>query len=133
MRSLIWSAAVVCVCSLAMAAPPPQEGTAERIGEKIDRGLTEVGERLKQTWADVRSGVERMGVQARVYSRLHWDKALEHAPITIVVDGHNVTLKGSVPDSAARTKAVTLARDTVGVNAVEDQLAVAPAPVSRRP
>lgn len=117
----------IACCAFATQAIAAEEGTAERIGEKIDRGLNEVGARLKQGWATVRASVEKMGVEARVYSRLHWDKTLESAPITIEVrDRHTVVLKGSVPDSAARSKAVQLARDTVGVNAVDDHLAVAP-------
>jgi osmotically-inducible protein OsmY len=117
---------LVC-CPFAGQALGAEDGAAERIGEKIDRGLSEVSEKLKQGWAAVRTSVEKMGVEARVYSRLHWDKALENAPITIEVrNGKVVTLKGSVPDSAARAKAVALARDTVGVTSVDDQLAIAP-------
>ena len=38
-------------------------------------------------------------------------------------------LRGSVPDAAAKQRAVLLARDTVGVSQVVDELAVLPTPV----
>lgn len=61
--------------------PQAQSGTATQIGEKIDRGLSQIGAELSQAWADVRRSVEKMGVQGRVYGRLHWDKALESAKL----------------------------------------------------
>jgi osmotically-inducible protein OsmY len=64
-----------------------------------------------------------MGVEARVYGRLHWDKALYDAKIDLEARKDGVlTLRGTVPDAAARAKAVALARETVGVTEVIDQL-----------
>jgi hyperosmotically inducible periplasmic protein len=105
--------------------PQPQPGTAERIGEKIDRGLNQLGAELSQAWADVRKSVEKMGVQGRVYGRLHWDKALQGASLDITVrDNQVVVLSGSVASTAARQKAEDLARDTVGVSSVVNELSV---------
>jgi osmotically-inducible protein OsmY len=58
----------------------------------------------------------------RVYSRLHWDKALHSSSLTVRMEGTAVVLRGTVPDAAAKAKAVTLAADTVGVNKVVDEL-----------
>ena len=69
-----------------------------------------------------------MGVQGRVYGRLHWDKALEGATLDISVrDGQVVVLAGKVATAAAKQKAEQLARDTVGVESVVNELAVAEA------
>jgi hyperosmotically inducible protein len=104
---------------------PAQPGTAAKIGEKIDRGLNEIGSELSQAWADVRKSVEKMGVQGRVYGRLHWDKALEGAKVDINVrDNQVVVLSGNVASAAAKEKAEQLARDTVGVNSVVNELSV---------
>jgi len=115
---------VICfLCGVASAQQQP--GTAEKIGEKIDRGLTQIGTELSQAWAEARKSVEKMGVQGRVYGRLHWDKALEHANVDIDVrDGQVVLLKGKVDSAAAKQKAEQLARDTVGVNDVVNELAI---------
>lgn len=68
-----------------------------------------------------------MGVISRVYSRLHWDKALTSAMLELEVKaGGVVVLRGVVSDSAAKIKAVTLTADTVGVTQVVDELSIAP-------
>jgi hyperosmotically inducible periplasmic protein len=116
--------AVACLCcGIASAQQPP--GTAEKIGEKIDRGISQIGTEFSQAWAEVRKSVEKMGVQGRVYGRLHWDKSLENANLDIDVrDGQVVVLKGKVDNAAAKQKAEQLARDTIGVTSVVNELAV---------
>ena len=105
---------------------PAQQGLGQRIGKKIDQGLNELGSDLRRGWASVRQSVDKLGVQGRVYGRLRWDKALAEAAIDVQVPQEGiVVLKGSVPSAAARQKAIGLARDTVGVKEVTDELAVA--------
>ncbi|HWL74549.1 MAG TPA: BON domain-containing protein, partial [Burkholderiaceae bacterium] len=107
---------------------PKQEGLGQRIGKKLDRGLNDLSKELRQGWAEIRSSVDRLGVQGRVYGRLRWDKATAGAPIEIQVEGEDVVvLSGSVPKESARKKAVELANDTVGVREVVDKLRVEPA------
>jgi hyperosmotically inducible periplasmic protein len=102
-----------------------QSGVGERVGESVDRGLANIGNRLRRTWADFRKSVDELSVQGRVYGRLHWDKAIGSAPIEITVQNENiVTLSGSVPNEATRRTAVSLANDTVGVRQVVDHLTV---------
>ena len=110
------------------ATPDPpgrDQGVGERLGESVDRGLNNLGQRLRKTWADFRQSVDELSVQGRVYGRLHWDKSLANAPIDITMQTENtVVLAGSVPDEAARTTAVALAQSTVGVGKVVDQLTI---------
>src|SRR5262249_14435865 len=107
------------------AATDNQPGVGERVGESVDRGLTRLGEKLRRGWADIRRSVDELGVQGRVYGRLHWDKQLANAQIDISVQNENlVTLTGVVPDDSARHSAVTLAENTVGVGKVIDHLTV---------
>jgi hyperosmotically inducible protein len=110
------------------AAPEPASpntNVGERIGESVDRGLNQLGEKLRRGWADIRKSVDELTVQGRVYGRLRWDKALATAPIEITVQNENVvTLSGTVADEAARMSAVKLAQDTVGVGKVVDNLTV---------
>jgi len=102
-----------------------QPGVGVRVGETVDRGLSNIGNRLRKTWADFRKSVDELSVQGRVYGRLHWDKAIGSAPIEITVQNENVvTLSGNVPNESARRTAVALANDTVGVRQVVDHLTI---------
>jgi hyperosmotically inducible protein len=132
-RFLLTLAVVLSCLSAAAQTPPPpnpQPGTAEKIGEKIDRGLNQIGAELSQAWSEVRKSVEKMGVQGRVYGRLHWDKALEGANLEISVrDGQVVVLSGTVTSAAGKQKAEQITRDTIGVNNVVNELTVPPSPI----
>jgi hyperosmotically inducible periplasmic protein len=108
-----------------------QSGVGARVGEKLDevgrgivRGAQDVSDAVRKRFEVVKSDVSRMGVQPRVYSRLHWDKTLHDSRVEVHMlrDG-GVLLRGTVPDEAARSHAVALARDTHGVTAVVDELA----------
>jgi hyperosmotically inducible protein len=131
MLRVAFASLALCVsCSIASAqAPPPlqtQPGAAEKLGETIDRGLSQLGAELSQAWTDVRRSVERMGVQGRVFGRLHWDKALQGAKLDVTVrEGQVVVLTGTVTSSAAKVKAEELTRDTVDVRSVVNELVVA--------
>jgi hypothetical protein len=120
--------AIVAICLLVGYASAQQPGTAEKLGERIDRGLSQIGAELSKAWAEARKSVESMGVQGRVYGRLHWDKALENANLDIDVrDNQVVVLKGKVASPAAKQKAEQLASDTIGVTSVVNELIVASA------
>jgi hyperosmotically inducible periplasmic protein len=141
MRMMRWKlAALVCGSTLALwtcMVQAQQEGPASKAKDTIDntvrdlkKGVQEVSEVVRDRFAKARASVQNMGIEARLYGRLHWDKALNTASIELEVRNTGVvTIRGVVPDAAARTKAVTLARDTVGVTQVVDELAVlSPAP-----
>lgn len=116
-----------------------QEGVAGKAGEKLDefgrairRGVENAGESVREGFARSRETVQGMNLLARVYGRIHWDKTLHTSNLTLKADGGAVTLRGLVPDQAARDKAVSLAADTFGVTRVIDQLSV-PEPSADRP
>jgi hyperosmotically inducible periplasmic protein len=117
--------------------PPAREGAGEKAGEKIDRvvedikeGVRDITSSVRQRFAEAKASVDRMGVEGRVYGRLHWDKALNDARVEVEVrEGGMAVLSGTVHDAAARVKAVSLTNDTVGVSRVVDQLSIAPATV----
>src|SRR5687768_17590262 len=114
-RVLAISVSTVILCGSIVPRLPAEEGRAESIGEQIDRGLEQIGEKLKKTWADARRSVDELGMQGRVYARLRWDKALADQKIDIQVQKKDiVVLTGILPDETARNKAVQLAQDTIG-------------------
>ncbi len=114
----------------AIAGSALAQGVVEKAGEKIDdvgrtikQGAVSVGDVVRKRFDGVRGEVQRMGVHNRVFSRLHWDKALNTARIEVhMLRDNEVLLRGYVPDEAAHEHAVALARDTVGVTGVVDEL-----------
>jgi hyperosmotically inducible periplasmic protein len=120
----------------AYAGRAQEPSTAQKVGEKIDGavqdikgGLRKAGDATREQFAKVRTGVHNMGVESRVYGRIHWDKALNDASIELTAtDDGVITLNGTVADAKAKTRAVDLTRETVGVSKVIDQLAVRPTP-----
>lgn len=126
MRRLLAGALATGIAATATMFPArAQQPDDETVTEKIERGVSRIGEELRKSWAEVRDAVDKLGVEGRVYGRLHWDKELVEATIDIQVgDDHAVVLKGSVPSERAKRKAARLTRDTVGVKGVIDELAV---------
>ena len=128
---------VLLVGSLSVVA---QQGTVERIGESLDnlgrnvkKGAQTVASDIKAQFSKTRESVHSWGVESRVYGRLHWDQALTESALETHVDRSGVaTLSGVVPDAAARAKAVLLARETVGVTKVIDQLSIGSATIRKK-
>lgn len=112
---------------------PNPDGPIERAGAQIDRLLGDIernfrglSAEVRQRFAEARQRIDDLGVEARVYSRLHWDKALHEAELAVEArEGGLVVLHGVVPDADAREKAVKLTVDTLGVERVVDRLRVA--------
>ena len=118
------SALVLAAAALIPAASPAQ-GVAERAGEVLDNAGRTIRRGVEGAVARGQATVREQDVFTRVYSRIHWDKALVGSVLELEVraDGMAI-LRGSVPDAAARKRAVVLARDTVGVTGVVDELGV---------
>ncbi len=109
-----------------------QQGVGEKLGEGLDdagrvikRGLQRSGESVRESFARTKTSVQNMGIESRIYGRLHWDKDLNGSLIDLEVKDASVAiLKGVVPSAVVKSKAVALTRDTVGVTQVIDQLTV---------
>jgi len=123
-RNLLGAACVVVFCT---ALTVGQQKDSDSLGDKVNRGLERAERKLRETWGDIQKATHRMTVQGRVYARLYWDKSLADAPFQVETkDGGVVVLKGSVPSSEAKHRAVELAQSTVGVNDTVDELGIAP-------
>jgi hyperosmotically inducible periplasmic protein len=117
-----------------------QEGAGEKVGEKLDeagrklkQGLNRAEDAVREGFHKTKDSVHSMGVQARVYGRLHWDKALTKSDLHVKVEEGVATLTGSVPTAKDKDKAVTLALDTVGVIKVVDELTIPASEADRVP
>jgi osmotically-inducible protein OsmY len=141
---------ILALGSLGIADPPGDEpstvlaqqskGVGETIGEKVEdavqgikRGARATSESLQEQYQKARASVHDMGVHARAYSRLHWDKDLYNSGLEVEFKGGLITLRGAVKSQVAKLKAVDLARDTVGVERVEDHLTIEPVSATPEP
>jgi osmotically-inducible protein OsmY len=123
---------VVPAIALAAGIGAAQQPSRPTVGERVDnavqnikQGAREVGQTVREQALKARTSIHDMSVTARVYGRLHWDKALYSSKIDVTVREDGVaTVSGVVPDAKARAKAVELTADTVGVTRVVDQLSV---------
>ena len=76
----------------------------------------------------MRANFNEFALDARVSLRLRWDKDLQKAAIQVQAKNGIVELKGTVVDLPQRQRAVQLARTTVGVADVVDELVVGELP-----
>src|SRR4051794_14755165 len=133
----LWLVPAVAILAVAWACGgrAQEPSTGKKIGERLDGavqdikgGLRKAGSFTREEFHKARTSVHNMGVESRVYGRLHWDKALNDASLELSGgDDGVITLAGTVADARAKARAVELARETVGVNRVVDQLAIRPA------
>jgi hyperosmotically inducible protein len=120
--------------SVASAQQGPISQGLDNAGRAVKRGFQTAGQAVSGGFQKTRTSVHNMEVVSRVYSRLHWDKALTSSTMEIEVQAGGITiLTGVVPTEAAKAKALMLTSETVGVVQVVDQLTVgaisSPAPV----
>ncbi len=136
-----WTVLAVAALAIGWAGSGRAQETGKRVGEKLDEagrsikgGLNRAGTATKEAFARTRTSVHNMGVESRVYGRIHWDRTLNDALIELTASADGViTLNGTVADARAKLRAVDLARETVGVTQVVDALAIRPAATTTRP
>ena len=78
-------------------------------------GVSKTGEVMTDTW-----------ITTRVAARFVDEPLLKDSNINVDTSKHIVTLKGTVINSAGRTKATSVARGTEGVRRVVNRLTIAP-------
>ncbi len=128
------------------------EKTKEATGEALDKTKAAIGKAIEKTKEAVTTGAEKSkdgastaaekgatGVSAvggtvtdaflltSLKTKFAGDGALKGSDIDVDVNRHVVTLKGTVPNEAARAHAVEIARKTGGVERVVDRLTIGPA------
>ncbi|MFQ3650287.1 MAG: BON domain-containing protein [Gemmataceae bacterium] len=79
----------------------------------------------------LRGALGETSLAARVETRLRWDRFLANQAIEVMQSGTaTVTLKGQLPEEGMRVRAVEIARATLGVDRVVDELQVGQSPSS---
>lgn len=97
----------------------------ERMKVKLEVLTAGTQNKLVAGWQAARGDLDEMALDARVSARLRWDKSLTNHAIQVRAEGGMVELRGTVTDLQQRQRAVELARTTVGVETVSDELTVA--------
>jgi hyperosmotically inducible periplasmic protein len=124
MRFIITSCVAAALLFAAFAVEG-EDGVGERIGRTVDQAVDQV----RQGFEEARKAVDRLSIQGRVYARLHWDKTLNDAPVSVEVGNDGVaTIRGTVPNEPAKAKAEQLTNETVGVQRVVNELQIMPPP-----
>ncbi len=121
--------------AVAWANAGQAQEAGKKVGERLDEagrsikgGLERAGTATKEQFGKAKQSVHNMGIESRVYGRIHWDRLLTDSTIDLstTADGI-VTLSGAVIDARAKARALDLARETVGVTRVVDALIIRPA------
>jgi hyperosmotically inducible protein len=99
---------------------------AKTVGEKTKEGAKTVGEKTKEGAEKVGGEVTDAYILTRVKGKFVGDDVLKGSDINVDVDQHVVTLRGTVPNAAARTHAVAQAKEVEGVKSVVDKLTIGP-------
>jgi hyperosmotically inducible protein len=99
---------------------------AKTVGEKTKEGAKTVGEKTKEGAEKVGEEITDAYILTRVKGKFLGDDILKGSDINVDVDKHVVTLRGTVPNAAARTHAMAQAKEVEGVKRVVDKLTIGP-------
>jgi len=96
-----------------------------KVVDRLQARTTGGSGRWSDTLQSIRGGIGEFALDAKVSARLRWDKDLDGIPIQATALGNGtVKLSGTVPTLEVRQHAVHIARNTIGVNNVVDELQV---------
>ncbi len=117
------------VIAAVVAAPAAAQDTRERVRETSREAAQETREATREArQATERSGnaVKDSWITMKVHSQFVPEDALEDSDIDVETNAGVVTLTGTVPTAAGKTRAVAIAKATDGVTRVTDRLRIAP-------
>jgi hyperosmotically inducible protein len=97
------------------------KGTAGTVADATKKGAAKTKDALSKTGENITDG----WITSRIKTKFMADEVMRASAINVDTNDHVVTLKGAVPDEAARTKAIAIAKEVEGVNKVVDKLQVA--------
>ncbi len=95
--------------------------TADAVAVTTKKGASKTKDAASKTGEVVTDG----WISTRIKTKFMGDEALRASDIKVDTNNHVVTLTGAVPDAAARTKAVDMAKEVEGVRRVVDNLKIA--------
>lgn len=118
---------VVCLLVGPVGETRAQFGPAEAVGQALENAGRNIRLGVRNAIDATQGSVVTYEnpLAARVYSRLQWEKLLVGSTLELEVRGDGTAiLRGQVASKEAKERAFLLARDTVGINRVIDELVV---------
>jgi hyperosmotically inducible protein len=118
---------VVDQLKIAPATGSNMAAKADRAGEKAERAGEKAADKTVSATKNTGRAIDDGWIKSKIYAQYlaDWNTVLNDSDIDIDVDNNVVTLNGTVKTSAAKTKAVAIAKATDGVKTVKDNLRVA--------
>jgi len=102
------------------------KGTTGRLEDKAKADTREVKDKTKDAVSKTGEVINDGWITTHVKARFIGEDLFKDSDIHVKTDDHVVTLSGRVMSSAARSRAVDLAKTTEGVHRVVDRLEVGP-------
>jgi hyperosmotically inducible periplasmic protein len=99
---------------------------AEKVGKKTKDGAEKVGETTKEGLSKTGEVITDAWITSRVHSKFIGEDLLKDSDINVDTKDHVVTLRGTVPSAAAKSRAISQAKEVEGVKSVVDHLTVGP-------
>ena len=132
MRSVIWetrsgralAGAAVVVTALVIA--PASASAQATATQKAQSAAHEAKQETKAAAHKTGNAITDSWITMKVHSQFVPEDVLENSDIDVETKAGVVTLMGTVPSAAGRTKAVAIAKATDGVKSVNDRLRVSP-------
>lgn len=122
---------VILILAASLLGPAAQTYAQFGPADAVGRALENAGRNIRrgvQNAVEATQGpvvVYENPLVARVYSRLQWEKLLAGSTLELEVRGDGTAvLRGEVASKEAKERAFLLARDTIGINRVIDELRV---------
>jgi hyperosmotically inducible protein len=107
-------------------AGSPDAGTSGIDTGRARERAAEIGGKAVEATKRIQDTVSETGLTAKIKAKIALDDTLKASAINVSTEGSTVTVGGTVPSVAARTRAIALARETDGVITVVDRLEVVP-------
>jgi hypothetical protein len=102
-----------------------QDGPPQRAGQALDRTGKNIQARVETEIARGQLAAEERDVLHRILRRIEWDKRFAGSALRLESQaGGTIVLRGSVLNAQVKQRAVELVKNTIGVTAVLDELAV---------
>ncbi len=92
--------------------------------ERARERAAELGEKAADAATKVQEGVTEASITAKIKAKMALDDSVKARSINVTTSGSVVTVSGSVESVREHDRAIALARETVGVSQVVDQLRV---------
>lgn len=92
--------------------------------ERAREAGAEIAEKVAESANEAQQKLAEASLTAKIKSKLALDDYVEAARIDVDTDDTVITLSGTVRSEAERRRALTIARETVGVTSVVDHLTV---------